>query len=67
MSQRFVILYPYVNVDWEIDRFSTVAEVRSVAIPSQEELIRQIHDVDLLVADVDLKVNQDVLKAATQL
>ena len=67
MSKRFVILYPYVNVDWEIDKFSTVAEVKSVAIPSQEELIRQIRDVDLLVADVDLKVNQDVLKAATQL
>ncbi len=67
MSKRFVILYPYVNVDWEIDKFSTVAEVRSVAIPSQEELIRQIHDVDLLVADVDLKVDRDVLRAATQL
>jgi phosphoglycerate dehydrogenase-like enzyme len=67
MSKKFVILYPYVNVDWEIDKFLTVAEVKSVAIPSQEELIRQIRDVDLLVADVDLKVNQDVLKAATQL
>jgi len=67
MKKKFVILYPYVNVDWEIDKFSTVAEVKSVAIPSQEELIRQIRDVDLLVADVDLKVNQDVLKAATQL
>jgi D-3-phosphoglycerate dehydrogenase len=67
MSKRFVILYPYVNVDWEIDKFSTIAEVKSVAIPSQEELIRQIHDVDLLVADVDLKVDRDVLKAATQL
>jgi len=67
MSKRFVILYPYVNVDWEIDTFSTVAEVRSVAIPSQEELIRQIRDVDLVVADVDLKVDLDVLNAATQL
>ena len=67
MSKRFVILYPYVNVDWEIDKFSTIAEVKSVALPSQEELIRQILDVDLLVADADLKVNQDVLKAATQL
>ena len=67
MSKRFVILNPYVNVDWEIDKFSTVAEVKSVAIPSHEELIRQIRDVDLLVADADLKVNQDVLKAATQL
>jgi|MudIll2142460700_1097286.scaffolds.fasta_scaffold29803_2 D-3-phosphoglycerate dehydrogenase len=67
MSQRFVILYPYVNVDWEIDRFSTVAEVRSVAIPSKDELIRQIPDVNLLVADVDLKVDPDVLKAAAQL
>ena len=67
MNKRFVILNPYVNVNWEIDKFSTVAEVKSVALPSQEELIRQIRDVDLLVADVDLKVNQDVLKEATQL
>jgi D-3-phosphoglycerate dehydrogenase len=67
MSKRFVILYPYVNVDWEIDKFSTVAEVRSVAIPSEEELIRQIHDVDLLIADADLKVTLDVLNAAPRL
>ena len=67
MMRRWVILNPYVNADWRIQDFSTVAEVRTVPIPSEEELIRQIREAHLLVADVDLKITRKVLEAAPHL
>jgi D-3-phosphoglycerate dehydrogenase len=67
MKPEFVILNPYVTADWGIREFSKVADVRDVPIPSEEELIRQIRGVHLLVADVDLKVTRDVLEAAERL
>ena len=67
MMERWVILNPYVNVDWGIQDFSPVAEVRTIPIPSEEELIKQIREVHLLVADVDLKITRKVLEAASHL
>jgi D-3-phosphoglycerate dehydrogenase len=67
MKERWIILNPYVSVDWGIQNFSPLAEVRNIPIPSEEELIRQIREVHLLVADVDLKINRKVLEAAPHL
>lgn len=67
MLRRWVILNPYANADWGIEDFSTLAEVRTVSIPSEEELIRQIRGVHLLVADVDLKITRMVFEAAPHL
>jgi D-3-phosphoglycerate dehydrogenase / 2-oxoglutarate reductase len=67
MKRDFVILNPYLTADWRIQEFSKVAEVRDVSIPSQEELVRQIREVHLLVADVDLQVTREVLEAAERL
>jgi D-3-phosphoglycerate dehydrogenase len=67
MKPEFVILNPYVTANWGIGEFSRVADVRNVAIRSEEELIRHIRDVHLLVADVDLKVTREVLEAAERL
>ena len=67
MKDRWIILNPYVNMDWGIQDFSSVAEVRTIPILSEEELIRQIKEVHLLVADVDLKISRKVLEAAPHL
>jgi D-3-phosphoglycerate dehydrogenase / 2-oxoglutarate reductase len=67
MKKRWVLLNPYVDVEWGIQNFSSMAEVRSILIPSEEELIMQIRDVHLVVADVDLRITRRVLEAAPHL
>lgn len=67
MKDQFVILKPYENVDWERQEFSHLAEVRNPHVLSEEEFVREIRDVHLLIADVDIKVTQTVLVAANRL
>ena len=67
MKDKFIILKPYGNVDWEGPTFSHLAEIRNPRCLTEEELIREIQDVHLLIADVDIKVTAKVLGAAKQL
>ena len=67
MADQFVILKPYGNVDWERQEFSHLAEVRNPHILSETEFVREIRDVHLLIADVDINVTPTVLAAANRL
>jgi len=67
VKRPFVILKPFSNVVWERQEFSHLAEVRNPHVRSEEEFVGEIEDAHLLIADVDIKVTQTVLAAATQL
>lgn len=67
MKDKFIILKPYGNVDWERQEFSYLAEIRNPHCVTEEEFIREIKEVHLLIADVDIKVTKKVLNSANQL
>jgi D-3-phosphoglycerate dehydrogenase len=64
VRSRPVILKPFGSVDWEIDAFGHLAEVRLVPCSTEEDLVDAIRDVDILIADVDIKVTAKVIEAA---
>lgn len=67
MKDRWIILKPYGNVNWEKKEFSDLAEIRNPTCSTEEDLIREIKGVHLLIADVDIQVTQKVLDAADRL
>lgn len=67
MKDKFIILKPYGNVDWERQELSHLAEIRNPHCATEDEFIREIKDADLLIADVDIKVTKRVLNFANQL
>ena len=67
MEDKFVILKPYGNVNWEKKEFSQLAEIRNPTCATEEDLIKEIKGVHLLIADVDIQVTQKVLDAADRL
>lgn len=67
MKNKFVILKPYSNVEWEMKEFSHLAEIRNPHCLTEEDLIREIKDVHLIIGDVDIKITEKVLEAAKEL
>ena len=67
MENKFTILKPYGDVEWETQEFSDLADIRNPHCVSDEELIREIRDADLLIADVDIKVPEKIIESAKKL
>jgi D-3-phosphoglycerate dehydrogenase len=67
LKSKFVILKPYGNIDWERQELSHLAEIRNPCCLTEEELIKQIKDVHLLIGDVDIEVTEKVLDSADKL
>lgn len=67
----FVILKPYGSTAWEREAFADLAEV--VGAPegkgalTEEEIALAIRDVDVLIADVNIRVTRQILKGARRL
>ena len=67
MKDKFIILKPYGNVDWERQEFSYLAEIRNPHCVTEEEFVKEIKEVDLLIADVDINVTKKILNSANRL
>lgn len=66
-SEKPVILKPYGSSKWEKEAFAKIAEVRDDKCSTEEELIKAIKDVDILIADVDITVTGKVIHNAHNL
>jgi len=66
-----VLLKPYSSVDWEKKEFNKLIEV--IGVPegkdalTEKEIIEKIDNVDILLADVDIKVTREILRHAKKL
>lgn len=67
MKEPFVILKPYGNVEWEREALSHLAEIRNPLCATEEDIIREVKGVDLLIADVDITISKKILDAADRL
>jgi D-3-phosphoglycerate dehydrogenase len=67
LENKFTILKPYGDVEWETQEFSHLAEIRNPHCVSDADLIKEIRDANLLIADVDIKVPEKIIQAADKL
>jgi len=67
LSKKVVILKPYDTAEWEKRAYSEIAEVRDTKCLTEDKLIEEIREVDILIADVDITVSGPVLEAAKNL
>jgi D-3-phosphoglycerate dehydrogenase len=67
MENRFTILKPYGDVEWEVKEFAHLADIRNPHCDTEKALADEIRDVDLLLADVDIEVTEKVLESARKL
>ncbi|NLC52161.1 MAG: hydroxyacid dehydrogenase, partial [Firmicutes bacterium] len=66
-SRKPVILKPFSTIEWELETFGKLAEVRSAQCTNEAELIDAVRGVDILIADVDISVTARVIEAADRL
>jgi len=66
-SEKLVILKPYGSSKWEKEVFAKIAKVRDDKCSTEEELIKAIKHVDILIADVDITVTGKVIHNAHNL
>ena len=66
-SEKLVILKPYGSSKWEKEVFAKIAKMRDDKCSTEEELIKAIKDVDILIADVDITVTGKVIRNAHNL
>lgn len=66
-SKKPIILKPFGSSKWEKEVFAKIARVRDNKCSTEEELIRAIKDVDILIADVDITVTGKVIHNAHNL
>lgn len=66
-----VLLKPYSSVDWEKKEFGGLMEV--IGPPegkdalTEKEIVKEIDNVDILLADIDIKVTKEILEHAKKL
>lgn len=66
-SRKPVILKPYGSSEWEKEVFAKIAEVRDDKCSTEEELVKAVKNVDILMADVDITVTGRVIRNANKL
>ncbi|MBW2121623.1 MAG: hypothetical protein JRH07_07235, partial [Deltaproteobacteria bacterium] len=66
-SRKPIILKPYGSVSWERETFAPIAEVKGKESVHGQPLVEAVREASILLADVDITVSQDVVRAAAKL
>lgn len=62
-----IILKPYGNIDWELERLGHIAQIKLVQCKTESDIIKAIRDVDILSANVDVSITAKVIENSNKL